>query len=132
MLLAKYGENVSVNDHNNTTFSTIHSERLLLLPTASERKVMFSQLFAQEASPLWKETPPAWTDTPLPPVLTSSGGHCSGRYASYCNVFLFNICMLQQWIGIRICNSLRVPGLQQIQKITFLFPFKKFTFCRCK
>ena len=25
----------------------------------------------------------------LPPVLTSSGGHCSGRYASYWNAFLF-------------------------------------------
>ena len=25
-----------------------------------------------------------------PPILTSGGGHCSGRYASYWNVFLFN------------------------------------------
>ena len=26
---------------------------------------------------------------PTPPVVTSTGGHCSGRYASYWNAFLF-------------------------------------------
>ena len=26
-----------------------------------------------------------------PPIVTSSGGHCSGRHASYWNAFLFEI-----------------------------------------
>ena len=34
------------------------------------------------------ERPPSSQRPPLPPVLTSSGGHCSSRYASYWNAFL--------------------------------------------
>ena len=33
---------------------------------------------------------PRWTDTAPPSELTSNGGHCSGRYASYWNAFLFD------------------------------------------
>ena len=47
--------------------------------------------------PLWSEIPsdrePPWTETPLardPLVLTSNGSHCSSRYASYWNAFLFH------------------------------------------
>ena len=46
--------------------------------------------------PLDAQTPCLWRKTPPPPevdppsyLLTSSGGHCSGQYASYWNVFLF-------------------------------------------
>ena len=35
-----------------------------------------------------QQTP--WRLTPVP-VVTSSGGHCSGRYVSYWNAFLFNL-----------------------------------------
>ena len=50
----------------------------------------------------WDQTPP-WTDTPLepdtieqrpPPHPPTRYGHCCGRYASYWNAFLFNICLL--------------------------------------
>ena len=44
----------------------------------------------------WTETPldrgPPWTETPwteIPLILTSGGGHCSGRFASYWNAFLY-------------------------------------------
>ena len=47
--------------------------------------------------PFWSEIPsdrePPWKETPLardPLVLTSSGSHCSSRYASYWNAFLFH------------------------------------------
>ena len=44
------------------------------------------------------------------PVLTSSGGHCSGRYASYWNAFLFN-----NIFGQNVCNyiGVRFPMLIQ-------------------
>ena len=46
--------------------------------------------FLLEADPLWKQIQPLEADL-LPLVLTSSGGHCSSRYASYWNAFLFYI-----------------------------------------
>ena len=60
-------------------------------------KVMFSQAYVcpggradpppPKADPPWWQTPHPWRKTPL--VLTSSGGHCSGRYISYWNAFLY-------------------------------------------
>ena len=48
-----------------------------------------------EADPTQRQTPPLEADPfPLdadPRVLTSSGGHCSGWYASYWNAFLLEI-----------------------------------------
>ena len=46
-----------------------------------------------------RQTPSSWADTPrqTPPWAdTSSDGHCSGRYASYWNAFLF----LQHFSGV--------------------------------
>ena len=50
---------------------------------------------------------PPWTGSP--PELTSSSGHCSGRYASYCNAFLFVFFLLTgnlpRWVIILENNS---------------------------
>ena len=56
---------------------------------------------------------PPWRQTPLcrqtPVVLTSSGGHCSGRYASYWNAFLFE--SIRQ--GVKTCID-KKPYLEHI------------------
>ena len=38
-----------------------------------------------------RQIPPHWADM-SPPTLTPRGGHCSRRYASYWNAFLFPLC----------------------------------------
>ena len=80
---------------------------MFLLPTAKGKgKVMFSEASVSHsvhsgggphpgesaciggsASRGWGSTPSGVC--PIPPVPTSSGSHCSGRYASYWNAFLF-------------------------------------------
>ena len=37
---------------------------------------------------------PSWS----PPVVTSSGSHCSGRYAFYWNAFLLQVCIPVGWV----------------------------------
>ena len=67
-------------------------------------KVMFSEgsviLFTgdkgrQKPPPVGTPLDVTWDQTGSniihPPVLTSSGSHCSGRYASYCNAFLYHM-----------------------------------------
>ena len=57
-----------------------------------------------DQTPPWPDPPeqtPPWNQTPLsrdppspPPPPPTRYGHCCGRYASYWNAFLFNICLL--------------------------------------
>ena len=63
------------------------------LPTASEGNFSrgICQLFCSQGEGYGSPPPPR--QTPL--VLTSSGGHCSGQYASYWNTFL----LLQYLVG---------------------------------
>ena len=58
---------------------------------------------ARQTPPWQADTPPSWADTPDPlagrhPLgrhLPSRDGHCSGRYASYWNAFLFYTIVIQ-------------------------------------
>ena len=72
----------------------------------AEASVSHSVHRGSPSSPLWTETPPLWTDTPLdrdphvrdiihPPELTSTGGDCSDRYASYWNLLLLYLLLFQ-------------------------------------
>ena len=60
-----------------------------------QEKVRFSvNLSAHRGSPFRQRSPPDRDPPPSgqrPPKLTSSGGHCSGRYASYWNVFFLTM-----------------------------------------
>ena len=40
-----------------------------------------------------------------PLVLTSNGGHCRGRYASYWNAFLFGLKLDSRWIIFKMCEN---------------------------
>ena len=83
-------------------------QRHMFSPTASEGDVLRSVSHSVKVKG-GGESPSPWTETPRtetphsgqrPPggrhpwVLTSSGGHCSGGYASYWNIFLllFTFC----------------------------------------
>ena len=73
---------------------------------------MFSEASVSQSVHRVGRVPP-WRQTPLcrqaPVVLTSSGNHCSGRYASYWNAFLFE--SLRQ--GVKTCID-KKPYLEHI------------------
>ena len=61
----------------------------------SEASFILSTGGGGRQTPQDKDPSPLDRDAPL--VLASSGGHSSGRYASYFNAFLFFVCLGKLW-----------------------------------
>ena len=90
-------------------------------PTITDRqgKVMFSQVFVctrGERVSLWAKTPrQRHPRRDHIAVLISSGGHCSGRYTSYWNAFLFVWDNLS-WFQQKLCDPDNLISNKQFSK----------------
>ena len=67
----------------------------LFLRTAREGNI-FSGIRQSFCAPGVSLVSPLWTESPPPPEMASSGGHCSGQYASYRNALFWRKSRISQ------------------------------------